>query len=234
MKISILIVEDEVLIAEDISSDLSNAGFHVAGIAISGQEAIEMFSEFKPDVILMDINIKGDLDGIETAEEILKSSNVPIIYITSNTGQQYINRAIQTKPHAFLTKPYNKKDLIVSIELAINNFTDHQFSSNNNVDAVFVKSNEFYKKVPIEDITHIEADGSYCLVHTKEKKYSLSFNLNHFQKEVQSETLQRVHRSFVVNINHVDGFDKSSLLIGEKIIPVSSSYKDVLSVFKKL
>ncbi len=94
MKINILIVEDEVLVAEDVAGDLTADGFEVTDIAISGKEALQSIEKIVPHIILMDINIKGEIDGIETAEIINKGDLIPIIYVTSNTSSQFVSRAI--------------------------------------------------------------------------------------------------------------------------------------------
>jgi DNA-binding LytR/AlgR family response regulator len=235
MKIKIHIVEDEVLVAEDTASDLEKAGFVVNGISISGQEVLDAIQNDPPHLILMDINIKGDMDGIQTAEKLNDLGDFPIIYVTSNTTSQFVNRALETKPHAFITKPYNLNDLVIAIELAMKKHNEMAIESTYEMESIFVKSGDFYRKIAIDDVTHIEADGSYCKVFSKDDKYTLSFNLNHFQKEVKANDLIRVHRSYVVNRKHVDGFDRASLLIGKQIIPVSSTYRDtVFEQFKRL
>ena len=135
----------------------------------------------------------------------------------------------------FLSKPYQYKDLIIAIELAAKKFNEKAIEEKKSVDSIFVKDGDYHMKVPISEILYIEADGSYCNVFTNDGKFTLSFNLNHFQNEVGSPDLMRVHRSYLINVNQVSGFDKSSILIGKKIIPVSNSHKDqVFAYFKKV
>ncbi len=238
MKIKILIVEDEVLIAEDIASDLTADGFEITGIAMSSDEALKSIEENLPHVILMDINIKGNIDGIETAKIINEQFPMPIIYVTSNTSSQFVSRAIKTGPHAFITKPYHYRDLVIAIELALNRHNEAVIQNeekNIQLDAIFVKQGEYHRKVLLEDVLYIEADGSYCTVYAKDSNYTFSFNLNHFQKQLSSPQLIRVHRSYIVNLSNIDGFDKSTLLIEDKIIPVSSPFReDVFKYFKKV
>lgn len=235
MKIRVLIVEDEVLVAEDMADDLSRDGFEISDIAISGNEALASIEKNPPHVILMDINIKGELDGIEVVQKINASNNIPIIYLTSNTSSQFVNRALETMPHAFLSKPFQHKDLIIAIELAIKKFNEQVLFERKDVGSIFVKNGDYHTKVPIENILFIEADGSYCSVKTTEGNYTLSVNLNHFQNEVASPKLMRVHRSFIINLEKVTGFDKNTVLIEKQIIPVSNSYRDkVFAHFKKI
>lgn len=238
MKIKILIVEDEVLIAEDIASDLRADGFEVTDIAVSSTEALQSIENNCPHVVLMDINIKGNLDGIETANLINEQFRMPIIYVTSNTSSQFVSRAIKTGPHAFITKPYNYRDLVIAIELALDRHNETALLNEDKdvqLNAIFVRQGDYHRKVLLDDVLYIEADGSYCTVYAKDSNYTFSFNLNHFQKQTSSPHLKRVHRSYIVNLSNIDGFDKSTLLIGDKIIPVSYPYREeVFKCFNKV
>ncbi|MCL4856232.1 MAG: response regulator, partial [Flavobacteriales bacterium] len=101
--IKVLIVEDEVLVAEELSLDLEENGFEVTAIAISSEECMDSISKNKPHVVLMDINIKGQKDGIETAKIINGNHRIPIVYLTANTDSHTIQRAIETAPSAFIS-----------------------------------------------------------------------------------------------------------------------------------
>jgi CheY-like chemotaxis protein len=90
---------------------LSNLGYEVTGILPRGEEAIVHVDENKPDIVLLDINLKGKFDGIETALQIHKLANIPIIYLTANSDEATFNRAKVTKPYAFISKPYKQPDL---------------------------------------------------------------------------------------------------------------------------
>jgi CheY-like chemotaxis protein len=117
--VSVLIVEDDDIIARVEDWRLKNLGYLVCGRATSGAEAMELVVNKKPDVVLMDINIKGDLDGIETARMIKKGFNIPVIYVTSHSDGATLERAKETKPDGFIIKPFADNDLRVAIELAL-------------------------------------------------------------------------------------------------------------------
>jgi PAS domain S-box-containing protein len=114
----ILIVEDEGIIADNIASRLRRSGYHVAGIADSSEEALARVSETRPDLVLMDIRIKGALDGIETTRKLLETFDVPVIYLTAHTDPQTIDRAKRTGVFGFLTKPIDHRTLATTIEMA--------------------------------------------------------------------------------------------------------------------
>lgn len=122
MKIPVLIVEDESIVSMEIESFLNSKDFDVVGIANNSIKAYELAVDYKPHIILMDIKIKGEVDGIDTASRILNELNTTIIYLTAYCDEQTIERAIKTNPSAYLTKPFNKKELFASLKMASYNY----------------------------------------------------------------------------------------------------------------
>lgn len=118
-KTTVLIVEDEILVAENIRNILVKNGYDVSSIAVSGNEAINYVDNDRPDVILMDIVLKGDMDGIEAAEKIRMTSDSPIIFLTAHSDGKSLQRAKTTEPFGYLTKPFEERQLIISIEMAL-------------------------------------------------------------------------------------------------------------------
>ncbi len=123
-ELSILIVEDELLIAKNLTIKLNKLGYKVSGIVSSGAEAIAIVNSNKPDLILMDIAIKGDLDGIETMEKIQEINDIPVIYLTAYANAQTMERAAQTRCYGYLLKPFKDKELEEMIQILI---TKHRF-----------------------------------------------------------------------------------------------------------
>jgi CheY-like chemotaxis protein len=115
----ILLVEDDDIIAKVTDWRLKNLGYEVCGRAVSASEAMELVVKAMPDLVLMDINIKGDVDGIDTANMIKKGFNIPVVYVTSHSDGPTIERARATKPDGFIVKPFEDNDLRVAIELAL-------------------------------------------------------------------------------------------------------------------
>jgi two-component system, response regulator PdtaR len=118
-KIKILIVEDESILALGLKKKLENLGYSVTDIAASGNETFNKVSVNKPDLILMDIVIKGDIDGIETASELNKTESIPVIYLTAYADDEILKRAATTEPYGYILKPYKEKELKANIEMAI-------------------------------------------------------------------------------------------------------------------
>ncbi|MES1024553.1 response regulator [Gloeocapsa sp. BRSZ] len=122
-KASILIVEDELLVAKDIQNRLTKFGYAVVGVVSSGKEAINKAIEKNPDLILMDIHLKGELDGIEVAQVIYEDLNIPIVYLTANADDSTLERAKATEPFGYILKPFKEKELKTTIEITL---TKHQ------------------------------------------------------------------------------------------------------------
>lgn len=118
-KARILLVEDDNIIAKVVEWRLSNLGYEMCGRASTSAEALLLVAQTKPDLVLMDINIRGDVDGIETAKILRKGWNIPIVYLTSHSEGNIIERARETKPNGFILKPFEDNDLRVVIELAL-------------------------------------------------------------------------------------------------------------------
>ena len=114
----ILIVEDENIGALDIKHVLESFGYDVPYIATSGEEAVELALDIKPDLILMDIILKGNTDGIDAAAKI-KELNIPVIYLTAYSEESKVSRALPTEPYGYIIKPFDRNELKYTIELAI-------------------------------------------------------------------------------------------------------------------
>lgn len=237
MSVRVLIIEDEMLVAEDIATDLSEYGFVVVDTLISGEECLEKFELLNPDVVIMDIHIKGKWDGIETARLLNENKNVPIIYLTANSDKNTIQRLLSVFPAPFISKPYNSKDLMIAIELAFAKSNSQNFTvEKQKIDEViFIKTSTQYKKVKLKNILYLEASGSYAKVITAEEEYLVSNNLSHFEEIVHHPSFKRIHRSYIVNIDYVDALEGNSLVVNHQSLPVSKAFqKEIMNLFKKL
>jgi len=115
----ILIVEDEGIVILHIRKALENLGYIVAGIANDGDDAIAKATEIRPDLVLMDIVLKGAVDGIEAADKIHAILNIPVIYLTAHADENTLQRAKVTEPFGYIVKPFRERDLQIAIEFAL-------------------------------------------------------------------------------------------------------------------
>jgi len=118
-KAQILVVEDEGIIAQDIQNTLKKLGYAVPAIAYSGKEGIEKAQEIQPDLVLMDIVLGGGIDGIEAAEQIRRRFHIPVVYLTAYADEKTLQRAKITEPFGYILKPFEEKELYITIEMAL-------------------------------------------------------------------------------------------------------------------
>ena len=121
-KISILLVEDEVIVAEDVRRRLENLGYAVVGLATRGKDAIEMAERLHPHLILMDIGLRGGMDGIETVRAIRKTVDVPVIFASAYSDDVTLQRARDAEPQGFVLKPFEERELRTTVELALHKY----------------------------------------------------------------------------------------------------------------
>ncbi|SHJ20147.1 response regulator [Pseudozobellia thermophila] len=234
-KISILIVEDDMIIAANISLQLNTLGYEVLGIVTRGEAALEYVVGTPPDILLMDINLKGKMDGIETARAIQETKDIPLIYLTANTDEATFAKAKSTKPRAFIAKPFNKLNLHRTVELVADQLNTERPSATTPVpelkvmdDRIFIRRHGRMQKLLLDHIHYIVADRNYCCLTTKSGDFVLCHSLKTIQEHLPPSQFIRVHRSYMVNIKSLDSIADDHLVIDKKTIPLSKSYKALL------
>ncbi len=223
------------IIAANISLQLSNLGYEVTGIETKANEAIHHALETKPDLILMDINLKGESNGIDAAHAIRKYIDIPLIYLTANVDDATFQRAKETHPFAFIAKPFTNLNLertIALVEEKIHEKTAPISSEDTFVDSqedrIFIRNNNKLIKVMLEDILYVEADRNYCKITTTAQSYMVVSPMNKFCEKIDRKNFVRIHRSFVVNFLKLDSVAESFVDIKGKLIPIGKQYKEDL------
>ncbi len=144
----ILIVEDELIIAGDLQHELEAAGFRVTGTATSGEEALELVARETPDLVLMDIILQGNMNGVETASILKERYNIPVIFLTAYADSFTFDRAKELLPFGYILKPFQARELIISVELAI-----HRAESEKTISRLREKITSMEKLLAIESFT---------------------------------------------------------------------------------
>ncbi len=242
-KTNVLVVEDEAIVSKDIQHSLKKLGYNVVGSASTGEKAIELATELKPDIVLMDIMLKGQLTGIEAAEEIKLRIDVPVIYLTAYADEGTLSRAKVTEPYGYIIKPFKEIDIHTSIEMAI---YKHQKESEvrkerdllyslvenkESKDFIFVKSNSRLVKLKTSDIYFVEALKDYVVINALNSRYTIHSTMKDIEKKLPSDDFIRVHRSFIVRLDKIAAIEQPNLILenDKKVIPIGGSYKDDLS-----
>lgn len=241
-KTSVLVVEDESIVAKDIQQSLIKLGYNVVGTASTGEKALALANELRPDIILMDIMLKGPMSGIDTSAEIKKELGIPIIFLTAYADESTLSKAKVTEPFGYIIKPFKEIDLHTSIEMALYKHgkekdivkeRDLLYSIVENKDSkdyIFVKSNSRLIKLNTKEIYYIEALKDYVVINTLNSRYTIHSTMKDIEKKMPLSDFIRVHRSFIVRIDKIASIDLPNLILEneKKVIPIGGSYKDDL------
>ena len=232
-KIKIGVVEDEVIIADHLCAVLSGLGYEVAEPASSYEEALRMISTEKPDLLLLDIQLRGKKDGIDLALDIHKLHHIPYIFLTANADAATVQRAKLAEPAAYLVKPFNKNDLYTSIEICLHNSAKNKAEKDQAdsliiKDAIFIREGSAFQKVKFADILYLESEHVYVQVHTAEKKYLVRSSMQQFLEYFDPEKFLRIHRSYAVNIDQIQTLHSDHIIINRAELPVSKNYRETL------
>ena len=243
-KIKILLLEDEYLTRQSLVNILEDMNHEIIGEAISADEAIELLEHKEIDIALLDINIKGDKNGIWVGEQIQEKYHIPFIYLTANGDPQTVASGIKTSPHAYLLKPFNESNLFTAIELALKKYGSNSeknaaptlqkeipFTIN---DAIFVRDGHAFQKIVLSSILYIISDKNYLDIVTANKTYVVRSTLKDMLNFLEANFIQ-IHRSYVVNLNFVERFSNAMVTIKDKQLPLGKNFQQqLLERFNKL
>ncbi|WP_299465083.1 response regulator [uncultured Microscilla sp.] len=211
---NILIVEDDPIFAQGLQIMLEDMGYHPLGIAQEANEALRLMSATQPDLVLMDIHIRGTMDGIEVAEQMKQRSlMIPVIFLTSLQNQEVFARAKQTNPFAYLSKPVEIDQLQRAIELALHKYAHKSSHLNewaNDVaiqNSFFVKVGRRIQKVNIPDIYYLEVDRNYSTIMLKDQPLKVRMTFKELSQKLPDHQFLKINKSYIVNLAKVDNAD---------------------------
>ncbi|WP_445382331.1 LytR/AlgR family response regulator transcription factor [Robiginitalea sp. IMCC43444] len=242
--IKILIVEDNVIIADDMQSMLEEIGYEIVDNVIVYEQAEEVLKTKEVDLVLIDIILASDKTGIDLGKHIRENYDIPFIFVTSNSDRATVENAKTVKPNGYLVKPFEQQDLYTSIEIALSNFiygTKNQSSSADNAevadgmssnsvlkDSIFVKKQHLYYRIQFEDIQFIKADNVYLEVNTADKKFLVRSPLKDYLEKLPRNKFYRAHKSYIVNVDHIEAINSKDILINKNLIPISKDFKEFI------
>lgn len=236
--VKILIVEDELIIAEDMRTMLAKMSYDVLGVAMDYHEAIGLLKTTQPDLILLDVNLNGTKDGVDLAHEINQTFKIPFIYTTSYADGATIERAKATHPINYLVKPFKQEQLFTTIEMALHRLASLENTSvasepeSNDTfiikDALFIKDKFKYTKLNIHEILWIKSDGNYLEIKTLHKDELIRATLSNFIERLNSQVFFKTHKSYIVNLNYMTNLEHNFVTIQQTKIPIAKNYYDVL------
>ncbi|MGB3145672.1 MAG: response regulator [Maribacter sp.] len=243
--IKILIVEDNVIIADDMQSMLEEIGYEIVDNVIVYEQAVEVLKTQQVDLVLIDIILASDKTGIDLGKHIREHYDIPFIFVTSNSDRATVENAKTVKPNGYLVKPFEQQDLYTSIEIALSNFIygkqnvasglpkdevneDVPMSNSILKDSIFVKKQHLYYRIQFEDIQFIKADNVYLEVNTVDKKFLVRSPLKDYLEKLPQNKFYRAHKSYIVNVDHIDAINSKDIMINDTLIPISKDFKELI------
>lgn len=225
----IYVIEDNGLNRASLESVLLANQFEIIGSKASAEFAWEELKLIKKvDLVLIDIHLAGEKDGIWLAEKIRTHKNIPFIYITGDGDAETVKKVCDTKPNGYLMKPYNIPTLLTTIQIAIEKFVS-EIKVKKEGRTIYIKDKYTKIKLKISDIKYIKSDGNYISIFLENKSYLLRSKLLHFYKELPETDFLQVHQRYVINATKVSCSGKDFVKINEIEIPVSKRYREALN-----
>lgn len=225
-----LVVEDEKLYAQQLEMQIEQLNFSLIDIAEDAETALKLFDKQKPDIALIDINLKGEMNGLELGKWLKRfDEKIIIIFITSLQGEEYFEQAKEMAAFSFLTKPVEQTTLKRTIELALaqhkKEIKKEEFSEFGDL---FIKNRSKHIRIKQIEILFVEADDKYCNIYIENKKRLIErSSLTQFNKRLDPNLFAQTHRSYTINLSKVEEINTSDMTIklGNHAIPLGESFK---------
>jgi two-component system, LytTR family, response regulator LytT len=221
--IRILIVDDEVLIAETLKDYLQKLGFKQIKMTHSKKETFELLSFWKPHVALLDIRMEELYDGLEIGQQFKSDYKIPFMYVTAHSDMEMTQRILKSKPDGYITKPIRINELMINLGMVIQRFQEVQ-----NEILIEFKNGYDNERIHLNELLYIKAEGNYVEIFLQNRKVVVRNTLEAILLEINNELIVRIHRSFAVNTQKIKKRSSTEIDLGEVQLPISRSYSQVL------
>ena len=221
--IRILIVDDEVLIAETLKDYLQKLGFKQIKMTHSKKETFELLSFWKPHVALLDIRMEELYDGLEIGQQFKSDYKIPFMYVTAHSDMEMTQRILKSKPDGYITKPIRINELMINLGMVIQRFHEVQ-----NEILIEFKNGYDTERIHLSELLYIKAEGNYVEIYLQSRKVVVRNTLEAILQEINNDLIVRIHRSFAVNTQKIKKKSSSEIDLGEVQLPISRSYSQVL------
>lgn len=238
-KVKIYIVEDRAITRMTIEDVLKKAGYEIVGSSVKAEQAWEQINSTEIDLVILDINLVGEKDGIWIANQIRQNLNIPFIFLTAFGDPKTLTKVMETRPNGYLMKPFKNADILSSVAIALQNFASGKEAvvkqakaDPGNVmamkDCIFVKDDYAFVKLKVSDIRYLKSDNNYVEIYVKDKMKLVRCKLKEVQEFLPADRFIQIHRSHIVNVEKIEKFGSGFVILGKDRLPVSSSHKDKL------
>lgn len=232
--LKVFIVEDMAISRASLESILTSNGFVISGSVAKAEIAWEKLQESKTDLVLIDINLAGQKNGIWLGQQIRQNLKLPIIYLTAYGDQKTLKEVLATKPNGYLMKPYQEPTLLTTINIALTNFFEQKEEKKQpNLESeiknfLFIKDRFMRVKLEIKEILFIKSDGNYLEINLENKTHVVRSKLSEFLKLLPNTIFLQTHQRYVINVTKIKIIGKDFLSIKNNDIPISLKYKKTI------
>lgn len=220
----VYIVEDISIIRLLLEQTMSENGFDVVGSSASAEEAWKEINSLKTDLILLDIHLVGNENGIWLGSKINNELQIPFIYITANQDQHSSIEILETNPVGFIVKPINPIQLITTARIAL------KLNVVNQKKQVVIQDGLKSINLTIDDIFYIQSDGNYLHIYLETTHFLIRNTMDAFLEKLNQDSFVRIHQRYTINTNKPFEFDNENVTIKENILSVSAKYKKELKL----
>ncbi len=230
--LKIYVVEDMAISRVSLERMLLNNEYQVAGSAAKAETAWKDLQNSEVDLVLLDINLAGEKNGIWLAQQIRAQLHIPFVYLTAYGDQQTVKEVLATKPNGYLMKPYQEPTLLTTISIAFANFFDNHketISSESGValhNTIFIKDKFMRVKLQIKDIYFIKSEGNYLEIRLENKTHVVRGKLTEFLKLLPPNIFYQSHMRYIINSTKIETLGKDFVAINNTDIPISKKYKE--------
>lgn len=245
-KVNVLVIEDTLAESNRLIKVLEANNYNIIGVATTFKDGLDFFYNHAIDIVVIDIFLNGNADGISFAETISASPNAskPFVFLTSSTDRKIFERAKLTQPFSYLMKPFNELEILYALEMAVEKFyaqpdvfLGDEEDTIISTDHLFIKKGKSLKKVLITDIIYIEVEEKYCNIITENEKFVILISLTKILKLLDDAIFSRTHRNYIVNtekIVEIIPADNLIMLVGNHKAILSDTYKTILKKLRTL
>ncbi len=228
----LMVVEDDFVIAHELKLMLEKLGYVVLPFVHQAEDLPEALLAHHTDLVLLDIDLAGKLDGIDIAPKLKNEFHIPFIYLTAKVDTATLSRAALTEPEGYLVKPCREEELKATLEMALYKSQKKQWSRLENTlserQSIFVKNKNRLEKLHLSEVLWIEAKDIYCVLHTAQSHFVISHTLKALENILPPKQFIRIHRSYMIAIDKVTALEDNSVLIGKEYISIGKTYREKL------
>ena len=229
MKREILIIESDARLAQNISKRLEKSGYQVAGIRDNASDSFEFLKQHPNiDLVLLEIALNGEENGIDLAKKIRENFDLPIVYNTRLSDDDSFNKAFETHPDGYVVKTSSMKNLNATLKFTFKKFTEKSPERPIGNIRIPVRDKGCLVLLDPKQIILAKADGLYTKITTTNKPYMVRGILKNYEDKLSKYGFIRVHKSYLVNINFIQSFNSKKLLIQNEYIPIKRGLYNTL------